>query len=63
MSDVAELINIQKMLGYTVLNGEILCEYKVEKCDSCERIEKFAESGNQLGNEGETIMWFCTQCR
>lgn len=63
MSAVSEIINIDTMIGRTLIDGKVVAEYKVENCDNCQRIEKFVEAGNQLGIKGEIIMWFCAQCR
>ena len=63
MSRVTEMIDVDSMIGRTLIDGKVVAEYKVENCDNCKRIEKFVEAGNQLGIGGEIIMWFCAQCR
>jgi hypothetical protein len=40
MSKWAEIINIKTMTGTLLLNGEIVQEYKVEKCDKCAKDRK-----------------------
>ena len=63
MSDFSEIINIKTMIGILLLNGEIVQEYKVEKCDKCMRIEKLDKFGYQKSDPAMNLIWFCGECR
>ena len=63
MSNFAEIINIKTMTGTLLLNGEIVQEYKVEKCDKCQRIEKLDKFGYQKSDPAMNLIWFCGECR
>jgi hypothetical protein len=63
MSNFAEIINIKTMTGTLLLNGEIVQEYKVEKCDKCTRIEKLDKFGYQKSDPAMNLIWFCGGCR
>ena len=63
MSALAEIINIKTMTGILLLNGEIVQEYKVEKCDKCQRIEKLDKFGYQKSDPAMNLIWFCGECR
>ena len=63
MSALAEVINIKTMTGILLLNGEVVQEYKVEKCDKCMRIEKLDKFGYQKSDPAMNLIWFCGECR
>ena len=63
MSDFAELINIKTMTGMLLLDGEVVQEYKVERCDKCQRIEKLDKFGYQKSDPAMNLIWFCGECR
>jgi hypothetical protein len=63
MSAFAEVINIKTMTGILLLNGEVVQEYKVEKCDKCMRIEKLDKFGYQKSDPAMNLIWFCGECR
>ena len=63
MSKWSEIIDIKTMTGKLLLHGEIVQEYKVEKCDKCSRIEKLDKFGYQKSDPAMNIIWFCGECR
>ena len=36
MSRESEIINIDTMIGRTLIDGKVVAEYKVENCDNCQ---------------------------
>ena len=34
MSAISEIINIDTMIGRTLIDGKVVAEYKVENCDN-----------------------------
>ena len=63
MSAVSEIINIDTMIGRTLIDGKVVAEYKVENCDNCKRIEMLDCAGYLKAVGGEPVMWFCVECR
>ena len=63
MSAVSEIINIDTMIGRTLIDGKVVAEYKVENCDHCNRIEMLDRAGYLKAAGGEPVLWFCIQCR
>ena len=63
MSDFMQMVNLETMIGRTLLNGTVIAEYKVENCDNCQHIRPLDQSGYQRAIGGEPIMWFCVECR
>lgn len=63
MSDIIEIIYPQSMTAKLLQNGEVIAEYKVEQCDSCERLLKLDSLGYQKGQGGEKLLWLCGSCR
>lgn len=63
MSAISEIINIDTMIGRTLIDGKVVAEYKVENCDHCKRIEMLDKVGYLHAVGGEPVLWFCTQCR
>jgi hypothetical protein len=63
MSGPIELINIKEMMGSLLIDGKLVEQYKVEKCDSCMRIERLDQFGYQKSHSQENLIWFCGQCR
>ena len=63
MSAVLEIINIDTMIGRTLIDGKVVAEYKVENCDNCQKIRTLDQAGYQRGIGGEPILWFCVECR
>ena len=63
MSAVTEIINIDEMVGRTLIDGKVVAEYKVENCDNCQHIRTLDKSGYQYNVRGEPILWFCVECR
>ena len=63
MSAVSEIINIDTMIGRTLIDGKVVAEYKVENCDNCQKIRTLDQAGYQRNIGGEPIMWFCIECR
>ena len=63
MSAVTEIINIDEMVGRTLIDGKVVAEYKVENCDNCQHIRALDKSGYQYNVGGEPILWFCVECR
>jgi len=41
----------------------VIAEYKVEQCDSCERLLKLDSFGYQKGQGREKLLWLCGSCR
>ena len=63
MSRVTEMIDVDTMIGRTLIDGKIVAEYKVENCDNCKRIEMLDRAGYLKAVGGEPVLWFCIQCR
>jgi hypothetical protein len=63
MSRVTEMIDVDLMIGRTLIDGKIIAEYKVENCDNCKRIEMLDRAGYLKAVGGEPVLWFCGQCR
>lgn len=63
MSRVTEMIDVDLMIGRTLIDGKIVAEFKCGQCDHCQRIEILDRSGYQRDVSGEPILWFCGQCR
>jgi hypothetical protein len=63
MSRVTEMIDVDLMIGRTLIDGKIVAEFKCETCDKCQRIEILDRAGYQRDVSGEPILWFCGQCR
>jgi len=63
MSRVTEMIDVDLMIGRTLIDGKIVAEFKCELCDNCERIEILDRAGYQRDVSGEPILWFCGKCR
>jgi hypothetical protein len=63
MSRVTEMIDVDAMIGRTLIDGKVVAEFKCGQCDQCQRIEILDRSGYQRDVSGEPIMWFCGQCR
>ena len=63
MSRVTEMIDVDLMIGRTLIDGKIVAEFKCEQCDHCQRIEILDRAGYQRDVSGEPILWFCGQCR
>jgi hypothetical protein len=63
MSRVTEMIDVDLMIGRTLIDGKIVAEYKVENCDNCKRIEMLDRAGYLKAVGGEPVLWFCGQCR
>ncbi len=63
MSRVTEMIDVDSMIGRTLIDGKIVAEFKCEQCDHCQRIEILDRAGYQRDVSGEPILWFCGQCR
>ena len=63
MSGPIELINIKEMMGSLLIDGKLVEQYKVEKCDSCMRIERLDQFGSQKSHSQENLIWFCGDCR
>ena len=64
MSNYIELINPRLMTCKLLKDGEVVSEYKVEKCDKCEGISRLDDFGYQKGYDNkDRILWFCGACR
>jgi hypothetical protein len=63
MSRVTEMIDVDLMIGRTLIDGKIVAEFKCGQCDQCQRIEILDRAGYQRDVSGEPILWFCGQCR
>ena len=63
MSRVTEMIDVDSMIGRTLIDGKIVAEYKVENCDNCKRIEILDRAGYLKAVGGEPVLWLCIQCR
>jgi hypothetical protein len=63
MSRVTEMIDVDTMIGRTLIDGKIVAEFKCEQCDHCQRIEILDRAGYQRDVSGEPILWFCGKCR
>ena len=63
MSAVSEIINMDTMIGRTLIDGKVVAEYKVENCDNCQKIRTLDKLGYQYNVGGEPILWFCVECR
>ena len=62
MSRMTEMIDVDSMIGRTLIDGKVVAEYKVENCDNCQHIRRLDKSGYQY-NFGVPILWFCVECR
>ena len=58
-----EIIHPQTMTAKMFKDGEVIAEYKVEKCDKCGRIEKLDKFGYQKSDPAMNLIWFCGKCR
>ena len=63
MSDLIEIIYFQSMSAKLLQNGEVIAEYKIEQCDSCEKLKKLDAFGYTKGQGGEKLTWLCGDCR
>lgn len=63
MASISEIIDVTTMVGRTLINGKVVAEFKVERCDQCERIEMLDRAGYLRGIGGEPVLWFCSKCR
>ena len=63
MSRVTEMIDVDTMIGRTLIDGKVVAEFKCEQCDHCQRIEILDRAGYQRDVSGEPILWFCGKCR
>jgi hypothetical protein len=63
MSRVTEMIDVDTMIGRTLIDGKIVAEFKCETCDHCQRIEILDRAGYQRDVSGEPVLWFCGKCR
>jgi len=63
MSRVTEMIDVDTMIGRTLIDGKIVAEFKCEQCDYCQRIEILDRAGYLRNVGGEPVLWFCSQCR
>lgn len=63
MSDFMEMVNLETMIGKTLLDGTVIAEYKMDRCDNCEQVRRLDSGGYQRLIGGEPIMWFCVECR
>ena len=63
MSAITEIIDVTTMIGRTLIDGTVVAEFKVERCDHCERIEMLDRAGYLRNVGGEPILWFCVECR
>lgn len=63
MSDYMELINPQTKIGKLLKHGEVIAEYKMEQCDSCNKFVKMDPFGWKISSSKEKMAWFCGGCR
>ena len=63
MSRVTEMIDVDTMIGRTLIDGKIVAEFKCETCDHCQRIEILDRAGYLRAVGGEPVLWFCSKCR
>lgn len=63
MSDYMEILNPQTMTGKLYQSGEVIAEYPIEQCDSCNKLTKFDKFGYTKGQAGEKLIWLCGLCR
>ena len=63
MSDYIEILYPQSMTAKLLQNGEVIAEYKIEQCDSCEKLVKFDKFGYTKGQAAEKLIWLCGLCR
>jgi hypothetical protein len=63
MSDYMEILYPQTMTGKLFQNGEVIAEYPIEQCDSCEKLVKFDKFGYTKGQAREKLIWLCGLCR
>ena len=63
MSALTEIIDVTTMIGRTLIDGKVVAEFKVERCDHCERIEMLDRAGYLRSIGGEPVLWFCSKCR
>ena len=63
MSAYVEILYPQSMTAKLMKDGEVIEEYKIEKCDHCDKVERLDEFGYQKHLSGIKILWFCGACR
>lgn len=63
MSDYIEILYPQSMTAKLLQNGEVIAEYKIEQCDSCEKVSKLDPFGWKISSNKEKMTWFCGECR
>ena len=63
MSRVTEMIDVDTMIGRTLIDGKVVAEFKCETCDQCQRIEILDRAGYLRNVGGEPVLWFCSKCR
>ena len=63
MSDYMEILYPQSMTAKLLQNGEVIAEYKIEQCDSCEKLVKLDKFGYTKGQGREKLIWLCGLCR
>lgn len=63
MSDYMEILYPQSMTAKLFKNGEVIAEYKIEKCDSCNKIVKLDAFGYTKSQGREKLIWLCGECR
>ena len=63
MSSYIEIQYPMTMTGQLLKDGEVIAEYKLEQCDSCNKIVKLDKFGYTKGQAGEKLIWLCGLCR
>jgi len=63
MGSYIELLNPQTMTGKLLQDGEVIAEYKIDQCDSCNKLLKSDAFGYTKGQGGEKLLWLCGDCR
>ena len=64
VSDYMEILSPQTMTGRLYYQGEVIQEYKIDQCDSCNKLVKWDAFGLQTGHDrADKIAWFCGECR
>jgi hypothetical protein len=63
MSDYMEILYPQSMTAKLLQNGEVIAEYEIEQCDSCEKLKKLDKFGYTKGQGREKLIWLCGDCR
>ena len=58
-----EILYPQQMIGKLFKNGDVIAEYQIEQCDSCEKLTKFDKFGYTKGQSNEKLIWLCGLCR